>query len=107
MPPSPAAARLRNRITLALAVLILVPSIWGFGTKFLEFVRLYQGDVDGAFAIAPVVNYLLASTGFFLALLWAIANGMLNDVERPKYTMLENERRLDTYLRPPRSRSNK
>jgi hypothetical protein len=95
MADSARSARLRSRITLVLAVLILIPSIFGFGTKFIEFVKLYRGDVEGAFAIAPIVNYLLASTGFFLALLWAIANGMLHDIERPKYTMLENEELLD------------
>jgi len=26
---------------------------------------------------------------------WAAANGMFHDIERPKYTMLDNERRLD------------
>ena len=87
----------RSRITLLLAVLILVPSLWGFGSKFVEFVRIYRGEVDGAFAVAPIVNYLLASTGFFLVLLWAIANGMFHDIERPKHTMLDNEDRLNQF----------
>ena len=41
------------------------------------------------------MNYLLASLGFFFLFCWAIGHGMFRDIERPKYTMLENERRLD------------
>ena len=85
----------RSRITLLLAVAILIPSLWGFGSKFVEFVQLYRGDVDGAFAVAPVINYLLASAGFFLLLLWATMNGMFHDIERPKYTLLDREELLD------------
>jgi len=61
----------------------------------MEFIVLSRGDAEGAFAIVPALNYLLASSGFFLILLWAIANGMFQDVERPKRWMLENEARLD------------
>ena len=82
-------------VVLLMAVGILVPSLYGFGTKFLEFVALYRGDVEGAFAVTPILNYLLASTGFLLLFVWAVLNGMFRDVERPKYTMLENEQRLD------------
>ena len=82
-------------ITLLLAILILLPSLWGFGSKLVEFVALYRGEVDGAFAIAPLANYLLASAGFLLLFGWATLNGMFRDIEQPKYTMLENERRLD------------
>lgn len=87
--------RLRPWLTLLAAIVILVPSLWGFGTKFIELVALYRGDVQGAFAIAPIVNYLLASAGFLLLFGWAAANGMFHDIERPKRDMLENEARLD------------
>ena len=89
------ANRLRSRVTLLLALLILIPSCWGFGNKFLEFVAIYRGEVDGAFAVAPILNYLLASTGFLLLFFWGAMNGMFHDIERPKYTMLETERLLD------------
>lgn len=85
----------KNQVTLLLAVLILLPSLWGFGSKFVEFVILARGDVDGAFALTPVVNYLLASLGFLCLFGWAIGNGMFHDIERPKETMLENEAMLD------------
>ena len=89
----------RAWLTALFAISILVPSLWGFGSKFYEFVKLYQGDVEGAFAIAPIVNYLLASAGFLFVLLWAAANGMFYDIEAPKYRMLEREEELDKRIR--------
>ncbi len=81
--------------TVGFALLILVPSSLGFANKFREFILLYRGDVDGIFAITPIMNYLLASLGFFCLFFWAIYQGMFRDIEAPKYSMLENERRLD------------
>jgi hypothetical protein len=81
--------------TIVLALVILIPSLLGFANKFREFIQIYRGDVDGVFAITPIVNYLLASLGFFFLFCWGILHGMFRDIERPKYTMLENERKLD------------
>ena len=81
--------------TIGFALLILIPSMLGFANKFREFILLYRGDVDGVFAITPILNYLLASLGFFCLFFWAIYHGMFRDIEAPKYTMLENERMLD------------
>jgi len=81
--------------TIAFALVILVPSLFAFANKFREFVLLYSGDVEGVFAITPIVNYLLASLGFFCLFFWAIYQGMFRDIEAPKFTMLENERMLD------------
>jgi len=85
----------RSLVTLILAFVILIPSMWGFVGKFAELIALLRGDADGAFAISPVLNYLLASLGFFCLLCWATFNGMFRDIEKPKETMLETERRLD------------
>ena len=85
-------------ITLAFAVIILIPSMIGFGMKFLEFMHTFQGDAEGAFAITPMVNYLLASLGFLCLLLWAAVNGMFVDMEKPKRVMLERELMLDENL---------
>lgn len=87
--------RLRRLLLAVLAVAILVPSMLGFANKFIELVHVYRGDPGGAFAIAPIVNYLLASIGFLFLLGWAALNGMFRDIEAPKRTMLENEARLD------------
>ncbi len=83
-------------IGLLLSSLVLIPAMYGFGTKFREFLALYTME-DGAFTLVPILNYLLASAGFLLLLLWAIAHGMFRDVERPKYTMLANERWIDEH----------
>ena len=83
------------RITALFAVLILIPSGYGFLGKFIELVRIYQGQSDGAFAVGPVMNYLLASLGFFCLLLWATTHGMFRDIEGPKHDMLEQEAMLD------------
>jgi hypothetical protein len=101
MSPSGAAARPRpwrrkeRLATLLFALVILIPSGYGFTRKFLELIALTRGDVDGVFAISPVVNYLLASIGFFFLFCWAICGGMFGDIEGPKRQMLENERMLD------------
>jgi hypothetical protein len=94
---SPQSTTRRRQIatTIIFALVILVPSFIGFATKFREFIQIYRGEVDGVFAITPIVNYLLASLGFFCLFWWAIYRGMFRDIERPKYTMLENERKLD------------
>ena len=84
-------------ITIVFGVLILIPSLLGFVMKFGELMTLTGGSSDGGFAITPVINYLLASLGFFFLLMWAAVNGMFRDLERPKYLMLENERELDAH----------
>jgi hypothetical protein len=89
-------ARARRTIWRTIATLtILLPCLYGFGNKFIELIHTYQGDSDGAFAVTPIVNYLLASAGFLLLLGWAAINGMFRDIEGPKHTMLETERQLD------------
>jgi hypothetical protein len=85
----------QTRITLLLAVLILIPSGYGFVGKFIELIHVYQGDPSGAFAVAPIMNYLLASLGFLCLLLWAAVRGMFRDIERPKQEMLAREELLN------------
>ena len=87
--------RRRSMVTLIFAVLILTPSMLGFAAKFVEFIHTFQGETEGAFAITPMVNYLLASLGFFCLLVWATLNGMFHDIEKPKQTMLDNDAALD------------
>lgn len=84
--------------TLA-ALVILIPCLLGFGNKFIELIDVYRTDSEGAFAIAPITNYLLASVGFLLLFGWAAANGMFHNIEGPKQTMLDNEVRLDSPAR--------
>jgi len=82
-------ARNKNILLVVMSIVILVPSMAGFVMKFIEFIHTFQGESDGAFAITPMLNYMLASLGFFCLLIWATVNGMFHDIEKPKYHMLE------------------
>jgi fatty acid desaturase len=93
MNPAPS-SRKRRLLMILLALVILVPALLGFGKKFLEFLALI-GDEEGSFAVAPVLNYLLASLGFLLLFFWAIFHGMFRDIEKPKHDMLEREHWLE------------
>lgn len=89
----------RNRraqiTTIVFAVVILIPSMLGFIAKFIEFTAVFRGAGEGAFAVTPIVNYLLATTGFFCLFGWAVMHGMFSNIEQPKQTMLETEELLD------------
>ena len=90
----------RSRLWAILTVIFIIgPAMFGFGTKFYELVRVFQGDSAGAFAVTPIVNYLLAGCGFVLLFAWAARNGMFRDIEQPKFEMLDNERRLNALER--------
>ena len=94
-PKRPVTSHRHLWVTAIMAVLILIPSMYGFIGKFIEFVHIYRGTSGGEFAVAPIMNYLLASTGFFCMFIWATWHGMFRDVERPKIEMLANEELLD------------
>jgi hypothetical protein len=86
--------RLRTVGAAALMLAILVPAGVGFSMKFRELLSL-SGDPEGAFAIMPVVSYLTTSVGFFFLFFYAAMHGMFSNIERPKYSFLDTERRLD------------
>ncbi len=94
-PTTADSSRPRQRVVAIMAVVILVPSMLGFANKFRELVHVLQGDASGAFALAPIMNYILASVGFLFMLGWAAKNGMFRDIEAPKKNMLDMEHRLD------------
>jgi hypothetical protein len=81
--------------TAILGVLILIPSMLGFINKLFEFAHIARGNADGLFALTPIMNYVLASLGFFCLLLWATFQGMFRDIEGPKQVMLDREAQLD------------
>lgn len=93
-------SRTQNIVVSIMAVVILGFCFFGFGSKFVEFVRLVWTDEvarsDGVFAVAPLANYLLASAGFLCLLGWAACQGMFHDIEQPKQTMLDIESELDS-----------
>ena len=86
-------------VTTLLFLPVLLVTCFFFGIKFYELVRVARFDPEGAFAVTPIINYLLAGFGFLCLLGWATLNGMFHDVEQPKRTMLENEERLDALER--------
>lgn len=81
--------------TIVLTLLVLIPSMLGFVAKFIELVAVLKGDADGVFAITPILNYLLASLGFFCMLIWATQRGMFRDIEAGKWAMLDQEAELN------------
>jgi hypothetical protein len=91
----------RPLVMTVLALVILVPALVGFGAKFRELLLLV-GDEEGAFTVVPILNYLLVTLGFLFLFGWAVLHGMFRDIERPKYTMLANERRLNEEERAER-----
>lgn len=82
-------------LTWLFAALVLIPTVLGFGNKFLDLILVIQGDEEGAFAATPIVNYLLATAGFFCLLLWTTTQGAFHDLDRPSRTMFETELLLD------------
>lgn len=117
-PLSPEKRRRQLWITLFLALIFLLPAMFGFGTKLFSLIYLVQNqfqpvaekvegeteherqanrlrDPEGAFAIAPLLAYVLISIGFFFLMIWAMYHGIFQDIEAPKYTFLETEEMLD------------
>lgn len=81
---------------VAISFIFIVLMAGGFFCiKFYDLVMVAMYVPDGAFAVTPIINYLLAGVGFLFMLGWAAANGMFHDIEQPKRTMLDNEHQLD------------
>uniref|UniRef100_A0A7C2K1Q2 Uncharacterized protein n=1 Tax=Schlesneria paludicola TaxID=360056 RepID=A0A7C2K1Q2_9PLAN len=82
-------------LTWLFAAIVLIPTVLGFGNKFLDLILVIQGDEEGAFAATPIINYLFATAGFFCLLLWTALQGAFHDLDRPSRAMFANEQRLD------------
>jgi hypothetical protein len=93
--PTPVRNRRARIMTAIFALVILIPSMLGFIAKFIEFIAVFRGQGEGSFAVTPMVNYLLATTGFFCLFGWALLHGMFREIEAPKQRMLETEEWLD------------
>lgn len=95
----PGQSRAQAYAVSIMGVVIIGFCAYGFGSKFIELVRLVVGDStvasEGVFAVAPLANYVLASAGFLCLMGWAAANGMFYNIEGPKRTMLQSEETLD------------
>lgn len=92
---TPPKRRAKTVALWVIALLIILPGGAGFIDKLVQFFRTFAEEEAGGFAIVPIMNYLLVAAGFVCLLVWAVVRGMFRDIERPKYTMLEREARLD------------
>jgi len=90
-----AGSRRQTWITVIFAIVIFIPCIFGFGTKFLELVNLSHSDQEGRFALTPVVNYLLATMGFLCMFLWGATRGTFHNVEAAKQKMLDDDELIE------------
>jgi len=88
-------------IPIIFGLVIFIPCILGFGTKFLELVKLSHTDLEGRFALTPVVNYLLATIGFLCLFVWGALRGTFHNVEEAKQRMLEFDELIEEASRQP------
>jgi len=93
----PAISRGHKITLIVFIVVILIPSGYKFIEKLYLFVKAARAESlnEGTFALVPVLNYFLVFFGMLCLLGWAISHGMFRNIEGPKYTMLETERKLD------------
>lgn len=94
-PPKSQEAGPRKKALLIFAIVMVVLAGYGFSVRFFEFLHTLQAGDSGNFIIVPLLSYLAVAAGFLCLFGWATFYGMFRDVERPKYTMLENEEKLD------------
>ncbi len=92
-------SRLPNAVSILFIFIVLMAGVF-FIRKLYDLAYIAMYLPDGAFAVTPVVNYLLAGVGFLCMLGWAAYNGMFHDIEKPKQTMLDNEHQLDGTSEP-------
>jgi hypothetical protein len=88
-------------IPIIFGLVIFIPCILGFGTKFLELIKLSHTDLEGRFALTPVVNYLLATIGFLCLFVWGALRGTFHNVEDAKQRMLDFDELIDEASRQP------
>lgn len=93
-------ARRGGIILGVMGLIFVVPAGVAFVNKFIHFCRTLHTDEMGKSALVPMLNYLAVAAGFSCLFIWALLRGMFRDVEAPKYTMLENEAKLDEYTPP-------
>lgn len=106
LPTKPIDSKPRRKwLALALMALVfVVPAGIAFVNKFIHFMGTVRTEEMGGAALVPMLNYLAVAAGFTCLFIWAMFRGMFHDVEAPKYTMLENEAKLDEISPFPEAR---
>lgn len=94
----------KERIVLALGVVVLSVAGTGFFLKFFEFVKsVFSNDLLN-WAIVPVSTYLVVGIGFLSLFLWTVVKGDYKDVEAPKYRLFELDEMAEQNARLDRTR---
>jgi len=86
---------LKTTILAIFSTGVIVGGLVGFSGKIYKFLEAWWGEYESRFALIPVAAYFMVAFGFTCVFVWAAMNGMLTDIEAPKYRMLDNERELD------------
>jgi Cytochrome oxidase maturation protein cbb3-type len=84
----------------ALWVTIVVVAALAFIFKMTEFAFTWAdpaADRFGGFAFIAVGSYLLGMFPILLLMLWAVLRGHFQDIEQPKYRMLELQEEIERY----------
>lgn len=96
--PQPGDRGPMNRTAIALCIvtaIFLIPALLGVIKSFIKFARTIATDDGDSVVIIPMLSYLCMAAGFACLLVWAVAHGMFNDIEKPKFTLLKREAELD------------
>jgi hypothetical protein len=83
--------RSRVRRVALLTTTIIAMAGAGFVFKLYEFVQSLDDSAAMGFAIVPLASYFLTGAGFLMLLIWSATRGAFQDVEAPKYRMMELE----------------
>ncbi len=100
----PANSAKRKFLWIFSVVMLVIAGI-AFVLKLIEFFQtlsdpsnkiLEDGIVNqNAFAVMPLVTYLLVASGFGCLLIWSYLSGHYKDVEYAKYRMLDFQNEFD------------
>ncbi len=84
-----------NITIVIISMVVLILTAISFIYKMAHFVMIALSGEAVGFATIPIVNYIMAGSGFLLLLLWAFLTGQFRDIEGPKYRMLQLEKEYD------------
>lgn len=74
---------------------VIVAAAGAFGWKIYEFAHDLTDNDGLRFAGAHLLTYCLVAGGFFSLLIYGFLSGHYTDIEKPKYDLLDQERRHD------------
>lgn len=84
-----------HRAMLWIFGIVILAGGAGFTFKLYEFISDLVQTEGLRFAGAHILTYLLIAGGFLILLTYAFMTGHFADIEKPKFDLLEQERRLD------------